>query len=58
MHSRLQLLVAFPLASPARFSRSMQEPDCEIRTAYCDHHDPKPQKSGLSARGTLVSLWS
>jgi hypothetical protein len=31
--SRLESLAPFPLASPARFSRSIQEPDCRPRRA-------------------------
>src|SRR6476660_10027067 len=32
--SRLEPLVPFPLASPARFSRSVQEPDCASRRLH------------------------
>src|SRR5262249_5096845 len=32
--SRLEPLVPFPLASPARFSRSVREPDCASRRLH------------------------
>src|SRR6266436_6862705 len=48
--SQLEPLVPFPLASPARFSRSVQEPDRASRRLHARHHSGSLRHPPSSSR--------
>src|SRR6266853_2380339 len=48
--SRFEPLVPFPLASPARFSRSVQEPDRASRRLHAGHHSGSLRHPPSSSR--------